>query len=218
MQIYKIAQIITSLSPAALVIGIVFGLLLYKKIGVMHKSIVVYLCLMLCTDIAGRILGASGNNLIILPIYSLIELAFFVYFYNKYFFAKPNTFLIGLGVAGAVYIVTEMLLYFVFNALNVKQFQPYCKVIDNFIIIIMALFFFQQKISNFKELGWGNFRLNTILLIFFTLTTIIFLPFNFLINGTSEVKFYFWMFNSVTIVFFYIFLTVEIWKNSRVLI
>lgn len=217
MEVLQIAHLLASLSPATLIVGIVVGLLRYKKINTIHKNIVAYLCLMLFTDVASRILGASGNNLIILPLYSLIELAFFVYFYNKYLLAKPSKFLIGIGIAAGTYIVAEILLYFVFNALNVKQFQPYCKVIDNFIIIIMALLFFKQKISNFKELGWDNFRLNTVLLIFFTLNTIIFLPFNFLINGTSEVKFYFWMFNSVTIVLLYIFLIVEVWKNSKTL-
>lgn len=217
MEVLQIAHILALLSPATLIIGIVVGIVLYNRLDKLHKSITAYLILMLCVDLLSRnIKYVLGNNLIILPLYSLIELGFFVYFYNKYLFTKSNKFLIGVGIAGGIYIIAEIFLYFVFNTLDVKQFQPYCKVIDNFIIIIMALLFFKQKISNFKELGWGNFRLNIVLLIFFTLNTIIFLPFNFLINGNSEVKFYFWMFHSVTIFLFYIFLIVEIWKNSKI--
>ena len=216
MQVIEIAKFLNILSPVTLTVSLVMGVILYSKIDKLHKDLMLYMFLMLSIEICSRILGLWGNNLIILPLYSFIELSFFVYFYNKYLFTKPNKILIGLGVAGAIYIIAEILLYFVFNTLNVKQFQPYAKVLDNFIIVLLALFFFKEKAINFKESGWGNFRLNTVLLLFFTLTTIIFLPFNFLINAASEVKFYFWMFNVIMLVMFYIFLAVEVWKNSKV--
>ena len=172
--------------------------------------------LMLGIDLASRFLGGSGNNLIILPLFSLIELAFFVFFYNKYLLNKANKILAGIGVAGALFIVAEILQYFVFNTLNVKQFQPYAKVADNFIVIIMALVFFYQKMNSYSETKWDNFKLNIAILIFFTFNTIIFLPFNFLINESSGVKHYFWIGNLVMLLLFYIYLTSLIWKNGRV--
>lgn len=216
MKFDELALYISVMSPIVLTLGVLTCLIMYKRLSITYKQVFFYLSLMLGVDIFSRIVWSLYNvNLIVLPLYSLLELVFFVYFYNKYLFAKPNIIIISLGVLGGIYIIVEMLLYFVFNTLNVKQFQPYCKVIDNFIIIIMALFFFQQKISNFKESGWGNFRLNTVLLLFFTLNTIIFLPFNFLINGTSEVKFYFWIFHSVNLGLFYTLLTFEVLKDGR---
>ncbi|MXN91087.1 hypothetical protein GR160_07575 [Flavobacterium sp. Sd200] len=169
---------------------------------------------MLGVDISSRILGRSGNNLVILPVFSLIELVFFAYFYNKHLLAKPNKVLLGLGIVGSVYIITEMLLYFVFNTLDVKQFQPYAKVADNFIVILMALSFYYQKINSFNELRWGYFRLNTVILIYFTFNIMVFLPFNFMINESSGIKFYFWTANMVFILLFYGYLVSLIWKNG----
>ncbi|WP_237421185.1 hypothetical protein [Flavobacterium sp. Sd200] len=107
-----------------------------------------------------------------------------------------------------------MLLYFVFNTLDVKQFQPYAKVADNFIVILMALSFYYQKINSFNELRWGYFRLNTVILIYFTFNIMVFLPFNFMINESSGIKFYFWTANMVFILLFYGYLVSLIWKNG----
>jgi len=216
MTFFYIAKAIGFASPTILSIGISIGLYQFNRINNMHKSILLYMVLMLGVDLASRFLGSSGNNLIVLPIFSLIELSFFVFFYNKYLLSQPNKILIGMGVAGALFIVAEILQYFVFNTLNVKQFQPYAKVADNFIVIIMALVFFYQKMNSYSETKWDNFKLNIAILVFFTFNTIIFLPFNFLINESSGVKHYFWIGNLIMVLLFYIYLTSLIWKNGRV--
>lgn len=203
-------------SPITLSIGVCVGLILFKRLNGLHKSILLYLALMLSVDVTSRFMGSSGNNLIVLPIFSLIELSFFVFFYNKYLLSRPNKILIGIGIAGALFIIAEILQYFVFNTLNVKQFQPYAKVADNFIVIIMALVFFYQKMNSYSETKWDNFKLNIAILVFFTFNTIIFLPFNFLINESSGVKFYVWTGNLIILLLFYIYLTSLIWKNGRV--
>jgi len=216
MTFIEFANFLSQIPPVILTLGLVAGVFVFKSLDSLHRSLFWYMALMLGTDLAGRVLKFThGNNLIVLPVYSLIELGFFVYFYNRFLLVKPNKILIGLGIVGAVYIIAEILGYFVLNTLDIKQFQPYAKVLDNFLIIIMALAFVQEKMANFKESGWGNFKLNTVILVFFTLTIIIFLPFNFLINGSSDVKFYFWIVNVIAVVLFYLFLISEIWKNGR---
>ncbi|MXN91086.1 hypothetical protein GR160_07570 [Flavobacterium sp. Sd200] len=169
---------------------------------------------MMLLDTASRNILISGNNFIVLLVYSLIELVFFVYFYSRFMLNKPNKIIIGLGAVAAVYIVAEIVQYFA-NPMYIKQFQPYAKVVDNFVIIIMALAFFYQKMRSFNETRWGNFKLNTVLLIFFTLNTIIFLPFNFLVNDSSGVVFYIWTANGLAISFFYLYLFSLIFKNGK---
>lgn len=215
MTFYLFSKAIGKAAPILLSVGLLAGIYLYNRLNSMHKSILLYLFLMLGIDVSSRVLGSFGNNLVILPIFSLIELTFFVYFYNKYLLAKPNKVLIGLGAVGALYIISEMLQYFVFNTLNIKQFQPYAKVADNFVVIIMALSFFYQKMNSFNETRWGNFKLNTVVLIYFTFNTMVFLPFNFMINESSGVKFYFWMANFMLILLFYGYLISLIWKSGK---
>ncbi|WP_231559611.1 hypothetical protein [Flavobacterium rivuli] len=112
------------------------------------------------------------------------------------------------------YIITEFFQYFVFNTINVKQFQPYAKITDNFIVIIMALVFYYQKMNSFNETWLTNFKLNTVILLYFTVNAIIFLPFNFIINASGNAKFYIWTINVFFITSFYLYLTILIWKNG----
>jgi len=209
------SQCLGYLSPAILCIGVVRALFVYKKMDSLHKSISCYLFLMLGVDITSRIVPyIIGSNLIVLPVFSFIELLFFVYFYNRYLLSKPNIILIGLGIFGMMYIIYEFFQYFVFNTINIKQFQPYAKITDNFIVIIMALIFYYQKMHGFNEAWRTNFKLNTVLLLFFTVNAILFLPYNFLINASGNGKFYIWTINIVFILLFYIYLTVFIWKSG----
>jgi hypothetical protein len=53
-----------------------------------------------------------------------------------------------------------------------------------------------------------------VVLIYFTINTLVFLPFNFLVNESSGVKFYFLTGNVFMTFFFYVYLTSLVWKNG----
>jgi len=204
------------LSSIALIIGLVFGIFNYKKLDQLHKSILIYMGLMLAIDTVCRIFKYYKHpNVIILPIFSFVELLSFIYIYNKHLLAKKSKVIIGLGFLGMLYIAIEFFEYFVFGKLDIKQFQPYSKIVDNFIIIIMALVFYYQKMSTFNDTKWNNFKFNTAVLTYFTINAIVFLPFNFIINENIGVRFYIWIVNVIIILLFYSYLTFLIWKNSR---
>ncbi|WP_074961422.1 hypothetical protein [Flavobacterium akiainvivens] len=156
----------------------------------------------------------SDNNMILLHIYSFVELSFMLYLYKKEMFRKPQRFLTILGIAGLCYIFAEMLLIFVFKGLSLKDFSPYAKVADNFIIILFALAFISERVNHFQEKEWGNFRLNIIFLVFFTINTLFFLPFNFMVNAGTITKFYFFAGHLTILALFYLYLTFEIINNS----
>jgi hypothetical protein len=137
---YKIIFHIADLNPIVLILSFIIGLYTYKRLNDLHKNVLYYLVLMLCVDILGRVLAAIyGANIIVLPLYSLVEMLFFLYFYNKYLFFKPSRIFIFLGIAGTLYIIAEITQYFILETLNLKQYQPYGKVVDNFVIILMTL-------------------------------------------------------------------------------
>lgn len=216
MTFLEILKMLNVLSPIVLFLGLVIGFYFYRSLNNVHKNIVHYLLIMLCVDITSRLFARYlGNNLIILLVFSLIEVSFFVYFYKKYLFKASHKILTGLGIAGILYIIAEILINFVFTKVDSKQFQPYAKVVDNFVVISLALGFFHEKINIFKESKWDNFKLNATILVFFTLNMIFFLPFNFLVNESTGLKFYFWLANLTITISFYLFLIYFLWKNGR---
>lgn len=169
---------------------------------------------MLAVDLFSRLLGYYGNNLIVLIIYSLIEVIAVTFFYYQFLFKKRHNLLLVLCLLAIIYIVYEIVYYTFFNT-SIKSFQPYAKVVDNFTVILLALIFLQEKIIDFKEQKWDNFRFNIVVLVFFTLNTLIFLPINFLVNESSGIKFYFWAGNSTLLLLFYSYLIGKIWKNGK---
>lgn len=213
MTIIEIMELLTLFSPSILVIGICIGFYFYSVLNAIHKSIIWYFVLMFCVDIISRIMGYYSNNLIVLLVYSLLELLLFVLFYYKFLFKARHRFIMGLSIVAILYIFWEIL---ILRKIEAQQFQSYAKVTDNFVIITLALAFFHEKINIFKELKWDNFRLNAVILVFFSVNMLFFLPINFLINETSGLNHYFWLSNLVITILFYLFLITSIWKNGRI--
>lgn len=214
MDIAKTVTTITWFSPSILLIGICIGIYFYNSLNAINKSISFYLLVMLLVDLSGRVLKYTyGNNLIVLPIYSLLELIMFVLFYYKFLFKAKHRLILGLSIMAMLYIVWEIINL---ERLETRKFQSYAKVADNFVIITLALGFFYEKINIFKESKWDNFRLNAVILIFFSINMLFFLPINFLINERSGLNHYFWISNLVITILFYLFLISFIWKNGRI--
>lgn len=215
MHFNEILQLLNFLSPTILFIGLCIGCFFYKNLDSVHKWMLFYLLAMILVDFSSRIFRSDGNNLIILPAFSLIEVLLFIVLYKRYLLKKNHKILTFLALCGIVYIITEIFMNFIIKDVVAKDFQPYAKVVDNFIVIISAFVFFYEKINIFKESKWDYFRLNAVIIVFFSLNMIFFLPFNFLINESSGLKFYFWLGNLIITVLFYSYLTHCIWKNGR---
>lgn len=174
-----------------------------------------YLGMMLVTDLLCiPIARIYGNNFIILHIYSFAELSIILYLYQKILFRKTHVPLLILGILGLAYIAWEALFYYVFSKIIVKDFQPYAKIADNFVVILLTLAYMQERISRFRESEWGNFRLNMAFLIYFTVNTIFFLPFNFLVNVSNDVKFYFWTGHIAMLLLLYSYLGLKLLSVS----
>lgn len=212
MTFSEIVQLMGFLSPAVLLVGLCIGFYYFKSLDLIHRAITWYLLILLIVDITSRIFAYFGNNLFVLLVYSLIELIAFVYFYYKYIFKARHRLVLGLSIAGMIYILWEILVF----KIDVKQFQTYAKVVDDFIVITLVLSFFHEKINIFKESKWDNFRLNAVILFFFSVNLIFFLPYNFIINKSAGLQFYFWLGILIITVLFYLFLIYSIWKNGRI--
>jgi len=212
MTFYQIVDLLTFLSPVVLLMGVVIGCYYYKLLNFIHKSITWYMLAMLCVDLTSRIFRTYDNNLLILLVYSLMELILFVVFYYYALFKQRHIFTLITSIAGTIYIIWEIS---VFKKIETKNFQSYAKVVDDFIVIMLVLTFFYEKINIYKETKWDNFRLNAVILGFFSINLLFFLPYNFIINKSSGLQFYFWFGIIIITVLFYSYLTHSIWKNGR---
>lgn len=206
-------QALTWLSPLTLFIGIIIGLSAFKSLNTVNRSITVYLIVMLCAEIASNIISLFlPNNIVGFPVYCLVELCLFVYFYNTYFLSKRYVALIVLNILAILFILWEIV---TFSFTSAKDFQSYAKVFDNFSVILLALTYSYEKLEQPNAAKWTNFRLNTVILIFFTINLILFLPFNFIINDNAGIQFYFWQGILLTTVAFYAYLAYLLLQNSK---
>lgn len=210
MTFFDFAKGFTFSSPILLVIGLSIGFYYYKRLDKIHKSFVWYFVAMLLSEIVSKILGATGNNLMALLVYCLFEMTLFTCFYFKYLFKIKHKPVILLYAAAFAYILWEIASL---ESADVKAFQSYAKVADDFVIIVLTLTFFHERINIFKEAKWDNFLFNVIVLIFFSINLVFILPLNFMINDSLGI--YFWFGNNISIVLFYSYLTHSIWKNGR---
>lgn len=210
MTFFEFAKGFTFSTPVFLVIGLSIGFYYYKLLDNIHKSLVWYFVAMLLADGFSRLLGATGNNLIGLLVYCLFEMTLFTCFYFKYLFKIKHKPVLLLYAVACAYILWEIANL---ESADVKGFQSYAKVADDFVIIVLTLTFFHERINIFKEAKWDNFLFNVIVLIFFSINLVFILPLNFMINDSLGI--YFWFGNNISIVLFYSYLTHSIWKNGR---
>jgi len=212
MTFFKILDFLTFLSPVLLLCGILIGIYYYKFLDTVYKILTLYLIVCLCTDVVSRIYGHFyQNNLIFILLFSLTEVGIFSVLYHTCFLEKKNRLLLVLTTIASLYILWEI---DTLRTIQVQQFQSYSKVADSFLIILLAIVYFFEKIGKNVQAELGILRLNSVILIYFALSLVFFLPINFLINVTSDLKFYFWGANLMLTLTFYGFISCEIWKNG----
>jgi hypothetical protein len=204
-------DLLTYTSPIVLIIGSSCGIYLLGSIDAKSKRILTYLLVSLGADVVSRIvLANSGNNLIVLPIYSVFELLIIASLY--YHLGIKKALLIPLVALGAIYIIGEIIYI---DSSNVKTFQSYAKIVSSFVIVLLALQFFIEKLKSENEISQSTRRLNSAILAYFALNLILLLPINLLINQIASSIIYIWYAYLGATVLFYSYLSVFIWKNGK---
>lgn len=211
MSFSQLLSLFTMIIPLVLVIGIVAGVYYYRFLLLKYRYLLAYLGICLLIDILSRLVGKwLENNLVLLIVFSLLELLFFYLFFRVCYFRRKVLKHTVLVVAAGLYMITEI---FLLNKIAVTAFQSYAKTLSSFLILVMVidyLFDALRRRGNVAE----SVSEQAAFIIYFSINLIFFLPINFLINVSSEMKFYFWCVNLVVTILFYLFLVREIWKNG----
>lgn len=199
------------LVPLILISGIILGIYYYAAIELKYRYFILYFGICLLIDIVSRIAGNFyGNNLLFLVVFSLLELLFFYKFYRTCFFKRkvPRHFVATL--IACIYMTGEI---YLLSTTRPEEFQSYSKTLGSFIILLMIIDFLFEMLNK-KQLNNDLLKFNSILIIYFSINLIFFLPVNFLINAPSYIKFYFWFVHLIVTILFYLFIMIGIWKNG----
>lgn len=211
MYIEKIIGFLSWLIPLELSIGLILGTFLLLCLNSQHKSLFLYLVVCLFTDILSRILGEiNGSNLILFIVFSLIELLFFMYYIQRFHYKKINyIWIMATGIA-AIFIIYEMI---TLSNVNDHDLQIYSKTVYYFVALGITMDYLFTSLKS-QLLPFKTIQNILFFLMYLSINIILFLPFNFLINVPSPIKFYFWLFYLVLTFAFYGYLILEIWKNG----
>lgn len=199
------------LVPFLLLSGMTLGIYYYSVLELKYRYFILYFAICLLIDIVSRIAGDFyGNNLLFLVVFSLLELLFFYKFYSTCFFKRkiPKHF-VAILIA-CMYMIGEI---YVLSTTRPEEFQSYSKTLGSFIILLMVIDFMFEMLNK-KQFNNELLKFNSILIIYFSINLIFFLPVNFLINAPSHIKFYFWFVHLIMTIIFYLFILIGIWKNG----
>lgn len=217
MTFYDVVDFCTYFSPIILSVGLGMGIYYFKRLNFLLKVITFYMGSMLFLDVLAYIFGeAYGNNLVFIPIFGFLELFIFSLFYYS-LGIKETIIKKGLLITTVIgmFLFTLWEILKVYNA-PVEEFQSYSKVISTLFIVLLSIGFFIENIVKRKDISASIFFINSGILLYYSLTLIIFLPIDFLIHDNTGLKFYFWFANLIFTYVFYIFLILSIWKNGKI--
>lgn len=211
MNISQFLELLLWFVPTILTIGTLVGIYHFHTLSSAYKNLFLYLLICLLTDIVCRIVGSiHGSNLILFIIFSIFEMIFFYYYFQKYLFKKENIKWKIIVVISTFYLLLE--LYFL-SKVNPREFQTYSKSLTSLVSLLMTFDYLLIKLKD-KTLNFRIIKFSSVFIIYQGLNLIILLPFNYLINVPSPVKFYFWLFLLIITLIFYGFIIIEIWKNG----
>ena len=196
-----------------LLFGVILGVLYYSRLENIHRILLLYMLVALIIDILGRIMGHYfNNNLILIPIFGLLELVILSRLYLKHLIVIKNKYwLIPLGLLILFNLVE------IFTLINVEPKDFYCisRVLDALAIVIMSIVFYVKLIASDSPIKPSFLFLNSVVFAFQSLNLILYLPINFLINVESNIKFHFWTTSLVLTLIFYIAIIRIIWIHGK---
>ncbi|WP_410880632.1 hypothetical protein [Myroides sp. DW712] len=209
MTIFNFVTYITYLVPAVLSILILyagtktpFTALKFALLGYLTTSLLFYLL--------GEYLGRNyQNNLILIPIFGVIELGWFSFMYrlinaNKYYYL--------ISIPAFICLIYEL------STINFHlptQVESYTRFIANLSLFLLALrYCFMLLQQDWKNYNPAFFLLNSTLLLYAAFSCLYYLPLNLLINGRSENIFLFWFLNIMINLLFYIINTKVVCSTS----
>ena len=217
MDVANIWKIVSFSAPAILFTGIILCAIVFRRLNGIYKLIYCYLIIALATEMISRYFGfvsSVKSNLFLIPVYALIEMLLFSALYLKHMLnVKMRYYRITIAVA-SILIVGEIV--FTLSNYSARSFLSYSKALDNIVIIVLAVRFIFELFKGEKAVSKDKIVLNYIVIAYFIINLIVFLPLNFLITESVKLVTLFWLVNLLSMLTYYVLLFNLIWKNGRI--
>lgn len=205
MEIYEFVNYLSFLIPISL-FALLFYSFYFAPYSIYKYTILGYLSTCLVFAILGWFMGEFyGNNLILIPVFGVLELGWFSWIYFS-LTGRKICFLIPIPTL--ICLIYELMTVD-FN--NVENLQSYTRFLSTLSLNILALFYCYLLLkNNWKRFSSPFFLLNASVLVYASFNCFYYLPINLLINWGSQMKFWFWLINIiVTLIFYFV--------NTRIL-
>jgi len=209
-------NIISFTSPFVLLVGVLFGVLKFRRLKKSNKLLVFYLGFSLTFDLLSRYFGyiaQSKYNLFLIPIYGFLELGFLSVLYYRYILRSKSKYLLSFIVFMHLLILVEI--FFGKGLFHPESFQSFGKVIADASIILYSIYFYLKIFKGQIPIRSEYAFLNAVVLIYFSINLIIYLAINFLVNAQFKLVVAFWIINLLSVIIFELILISLLWKDGR---
>ncbi len=207
----KFIENLTLLIPIEIVLGIVIVHHGNRRYSGYARILIHYLIIALLVDLTSRWLGKYfQNNLLLVPIYALLELLILSQIYLQFMLKRRRQLFLILSIVSILYISLEILYL---SSSSTIAFQSYSRTLCSFIMTLYALNYFIEGIK-FTNHNKNLINLNTVFLFYFACNFFIYLPINFFINATTDTKYLLWIFNLFIIFIYYLAILRAIWRSG----
>lgn len=208
-------QYLSLLSPIVLVIGLVIGVLHFKKYPKIAKLILGYFFLQLVVELTSRYFGfvnAAKNNLFLFSIVAILDVLFYTSLYYFFILQQKRVWLLGLIATGLTFLIIIMSQK---NSVPLSSFDSYEKVIADACVCLLAVISSFEMVTGKNNIKTGIMRINAAVLLYFSLDILISLTSNFLINAGASFIIYFWLLRLILLLFLYSIFTTTLWHLGR---
>lgn len=209
----SIVDSLTIISPLILSIGVIIGFLQKKNSGIAYRMIHLYLAIALIIDLLSRIsfFRFPHSNLILLPILNLFEIGIFTRIYRNAFAGSRRMLITFFGVILMLGYLVMIILALFHRADPLHAFNLHASSMGILVFGFMYIFdkFYHPELSSVPF-----FRLNGLLISYFSIKLLFYIPVSFFIHIRSDVKFFFWLLYLFFTLIFYVFLIRFLWKNG----
>ncbi len=193
MDIHDVMAITIYLCSLTLVIAIVYSMLKAKS-SVYKYIVLIYLIISLFFYQLGQILF---NNLILIPLFAILELACFSILYYR---LTQNKFSYIITIPTIVCFLIELTMS---DFQNIETYQTYTRFFSLLTMVVLAIFYSYLLIKqSWQQYNASLFLLNANVLIYASFSCLIYLMLNLLINLDTLAKFWFWIVNMIATLIF----------------
>ncbi len=216
----RFCEVLAFTSTFVLMAALTLGILKYRHLGPAFQYFVVYLTMLLCSELIGKYFTyvLQQNNLILLYPYLVLEFFLVSFIYRELLQLKKRKrliFNIYVWVITAGLGAYTLFLFSGEEAFTTTHFQWNPKALINGSILVYAILYLIHTLRHASvrnKITKTFLLINNGVLLYFSGSLIVFLSMNYLVNVSISISIFFFLSNAFLALIFYLFCLFAIWN------